>query len=421
MDLFAQKKDVPLAERLRPRNLDEVVGQEHLLGPGKPLRLLQRQLPNIVFWGPPGVGKTTIARLLADGKPFYQISAVLSGVQELRKIIEERKYQPGKAVIFVDEIHRWNKAQQDSLLPYVENGTFTLIGATTENPSFSLISPLLSRCKVFVLKSLTEAKLSALLDRALTDKEKGLGQKPVHLSDEARAILLSQAGGDGRRALNLLEMAVSMSPEVTAETLQELFQKRNLRYDKQGEQHYDTISAFIKSMRGSDPDAAVYYLARMYESGEDPRFLARRMIIFASEDVGMADPRALQVAVAAAEAYDRVGEAEGWIPLSNAAVYLATAPKSNSSYMAYKNAKADVEKHGDLPVPLHLRNAPTNLMKELGYGQGYQYAHNAPEAGVSHAHLPEEIVGSRYYKPTERGYEKFMRDRRAPQKEGGEA
>jgi len=411
MDLFSaqnRKKEIPLAERMRPQNLAEVIGQDHLIGIGKPLTIFAANPPSLVFWGPPGVGKTTLAKLLSGERPFHQISAVLDGVGELRKVIERLSFESRRAVLFVDEIHRWNKAQQDSLLPYLENGTFTLIGATTENPSFSLIAPLLSRSKVFTLKSLNKEHLHQLLQRALADKERGLGGKFVRADEDALNFLVEDAGGDARKALNTLEIAADLNHHVTLEILKNVLQKKVLRYDKSGEQHYDIISAFIKSMRGSDVDAAVYYLARMYEAGEDPRFLARRMVIFAAEDIGLADPRALQMAVAAAEAFDRVGVAEGWIPLSEAACYLALAPKSNASYMAYKRAKEAVEKHGDLPVPVHLRNAPTSLMKELGYGKGYEYAHSAENVKPSHAHLPEEIVNERFYIPGTRGFEKLI-------------
>jgi len=410
MDLFQQnapqkKKELPLAERMRPGSLEEVIGQEHLIGEGKPLSIFKTNPPSLIFWGPPGVGKTTLAKLLSGDRPFHQISAVLDGVGELRRVIEALKHETRRAVLFVDEIHRWNKAQQDSLLPYLENGTFTLIGATTENPSFSLIAPLLSRAKVFTLKSLGKEEIRRILKRALEDREKGLAARFIRVDEDAMEFLAEDASGDARKALHTLEIASDLHHHITLDVLRSVLQKRTLRYDKTGEQHYDIISAFIKSMRGSDADAAVYYLARMYEAGEDPRFLARRMVIFAAEDVGMGDPRALQVAVAAAEAFDRIGQAEGWIPLSEAAVYLALAPKSNASYMAYKNAKAAVEKYGDLPVPMHLRNAPTNLMKDLGYGKGYEYAHDQE---VSHTHLPEEIVGEKFYVPGKRGFEKLL-------------
>lgn len=413
MDLFNQlpqkpKKELPLAERMRPRTLEEVVGQEHLIGEGKPLSIFATNPPSLIFWGPPGVGKTTLAKLLAGERPFHQISAVLDGVGELRKVIDALRHETRRAVLFVDEIHRWNKAQQDSLLPYLENGTFTLIGATTENPSFSLIAPLLSRAKVFTLKSLGKQEIKKILTHALTDRERGLAARFIRLDEDAMEFLAEDASGDARKALHTLEIAADLNHHVTLGVLRSVLQKRTLRYDKTGEQHYDIISAFIKSMRGSDPDAAVYYLARMYEAGEDPRFLARRMVIFAAEDVGLGDPRALQLAVAAAEAFDRVGQAEGWIPLAEAAVYLALAPKSNASYMAYKNAKAAVEAHGDLAVPMHLRNAPTKLMKELGYGEGYEYAHNAEGGKPAHAHLPEELVGQKFYVPGKRGFEKLL-------------
>ena len=403
----------PLADRMRPTSLDEILGQDHLLGPGKPISSLLKSnhLPSMVFWGPPGSGKTTLARLLSGDRPFYQISAVLSGVPQLRSMISEIQKREGSAVLFVDEIHRWNKAQQDALLPYVEDGTLILIGATTENPSFEIISPLLSRTRLFLLRPLTVDHMRTLLQRSIADKERGIGHRPIKIEADALEALCHLANGDARQALNTLEMVIHITEHVTVEALKEALEKKTLLYDKAGEQHYDTISAFIKSMRGSDPDAALYYLAKMYEAGEDPRFIARRMIIFASEDIGNADPRALQLAVSAAEAFDRVGIAEGLIPLSQAVVYLACAPKSNASYSAYSKAKKDLLAFGDLPVPMHLRNSPTKLMKHLGYGKGYEYAHGQEGAVVSHHHLPDKLKGRRYYNPGDRGLEIKFKER----------
>lgn len=405
------RAEAPLPERMRPRELSEVVGQDHLIGEGKPLTRLQEQLPSIILWGPPGTGKTTIARLLAKNRKFRQISAVLSGVKDLRNIIAAEQFSKESVVLFVDEIHRWNKAQQDALLPHIEDGTVTLIGATTENPSFSLINPLMSRAKLFVLKSLDEKAIRTLLERALRDPDRGLGEKRCTIEDEAWDLLLAIADGDARRGLNTLEIVASLSSEITADLVRRVYERKTMRYDRDGDQHYDIVSAFIKSMRGSDPDAALYYFARMFEAGEDPRFLARRLMIFASEDIGNADPRALQVATASAEAFERIGPAEGWIPLAQAVTYLATAPKSNASYMGYKLAKEAVEKHGDLEVPLHLRNAATKVMKDLNYGKGYEYAHNAKDGVVAHGHLPTEIQSEKFYEPTERGYEQRIRER----------
>lgn len=381
----------PLADRLRPQRLEELAGQKHLVGPGKPLsRLLEQDaLPSLIFWGPPGSGKTTLARIIArqTKAKFHHLSAVLTGIAELREIVAAIEKERGslfeaRHILFIDEIHRWNKAQQDALLPYVENGTLTLMGATTENPSFEVIGPLLSRCKVYLLEPLNETELKIIVERGL---------KELQCSAESNALsfVIQTADGDARRALNTLEIAASLAKEknLTLPIVEQALQKKSLLYDKKGEEHYNVISAFIKSMRGSDADAAVYYLARMVEAGEEPRFIARRMVIFASEDVGNADPSALSVAVAAFQAYEIVGQAEGWIPLAQAATYLAKAPKSRTSYNAYKSAKADVEEFGSLPTPMHLRNAPTPLMKELGYGQRTQ-AEN----------LPEKLKGKKYFK-----------------------
>ncbi len=426
MDLFSatasDKALPPLAERLRPQRLDEMVGQEHLLGPDGILRRLieQDQLASAIFWGPPGTGKTTLARVIAKTtrSHFVAFSAVLQGVKDVREVVakaqEERSYYGRRTLLFIDEIHRFNKAQQDALLPWVENGDIILIGATTENPSFEVNSALLSRSRVFVLEPLTAEEISRLIRRALDSRE-GLGPRELAIDDEALAFLADQAHGDARIALNTLEIAAATTAGQTigSDDVAAAMQRAPLLYDKGAEEHYNVISAFIKSMRGSDPDAAIYWLARMIEAGEDPLFIVRRMVIFAAEDVGNADPRALQVAVAAQQAVHFVGMPEGRIPLAQAVTYLATAPKSNASYVAIGEALAEVRKSGALAVPKHIRNAPTGLMKDLGYGRNYQYAHDRQDAVVTQEHLPDELVGRRFYRPTERGYEKQIGERLA--------
>lgn len=413
--------NVPLAERMRPRSLAEFVGQHHLLGSGRFLGELLRggKLPSLILWGPPGCGKTTLALLLAQnaGAAFVQLSAVLSGVKELRMVVDQaREHQRlygRQTVLFVDEIHRFNKSQQDAFLPYVEDGTIILLGATTENPSFEIIPPLLSRCRVVVLEPLGAEELEKLLRRALADRERGLGKLGLTVTEEALRFVVDQARGDARVAYNVLEAAANLAvthgqSHVDLQLAEEAAQHRALLYDKAGEEHYNVVSAFIKSMRDSDPDAAVYWLMRMLEAGEDPLFIARRMVIFAAEDVGNADPRALPLAVAAKDAVHFVGLPEGRIPLAQAATYLATAPKSNAAYRAMCAAAEDVRRHGPLPVPLHLRNAPTPLMRELGYGRGYEYAHEQPEHFSDQPHLPAVLRDRTYYEPSDEGEEKLI-------------
>jgi putative ATPase len=406
----------PLADRMRPRSLDEIVGQEHLLGPGRVLRtaLERGELHSMILWGPPGSGKTTLASLMARvaGARFVAFSAVLSGVKEIRQVVAdaemERARRRTRTILFVDEIHRFNRAQQDAFLPHVEKGTIVLIGATTENPSFEVNSALLSRCRVYVLRPLGEEPLVAIMRATLADGERGLGGTGASATDDALRLIARLANGDARAALNVLELASQLAPEggaVTEATVREASQRRTLLYDKSGEEHYNLISALHKSLRDSDPDAALYWMTRMLDSGEDPLYVARRLVRFASEDVGNADPGALTLTLAAKEAYDFLGSPEGELALAQATLYLALAPKSNASYRAYNEARADVEGAPAEPVPLHIRNAPTGLMKDLGYGQGYQYAHDAPDARVDQEHLPESLRGRRYYRPVDRGLE----------------
>jgi putative ATPase len=419
--------NAPLADRIRPRTLDECVGQAHLIGEGKIITeiLRTKNVPSIIFWGPPGSGKTTLARIIADasGHNFVQFSAVVSGVKEVREIIKEAegelKYKNRRTILFVDEIHHFNRSQQDAFLPYVEKGIIILIGATTENPSFEINSALLSRCKVLVLASLSKDDIIIILRKAISDKERGLGSIDVSVSDEIIEYIAESSHGDARSALNTLELAVSMAqPDskgkrtLTLPLVTEVMQKKPLIYDKDREEHYNVISAFIKSMRGSDPDAAVYYLARMLEAGEDPLFIARRMVIFASEDIGNADPQAIQVAVSAMQAFDFVGMPEGWIPLAQCATYLASAPKSNASYLAYLRAKEDVKKHGNIPVPEKLRNPVTELMKGLGYGKDYKYPHDFEGHVIpGEKYLPDKLKSMIYYEPSDSGYEKKIKER----------
>jgi len=421
----------PLAARMRPRSFDEYVGQEHVVGESRMLRRLVESdsLPSIILWGPPGTGKTTLARIIArqTQSTFAPISAVSAGVADLRKAVAEARERRlgggGHTVLFIDEIHRFNKAQQDAILPFVEDGTITLIGATTENPSFEVIGPLLSRARVFALKLLEPESIERILRTALVDEERGLGGSAVQVDDEAIAALAASVGGDARIALNALEAAVAgavagdgAAPRVTVGDVEEALQHRTYLYDRQGDAHYDTISAFIKSLRGSDPDGALYWLARMIEAGEDPLFIVRRMVILASEDVGLADPMALVVATSCQQAVHFIGLPEAFYAMAETALYLALAPKSNSTGSAYTAALRDVEATRNDPVPLHLRNAVTGLMRDMGYGKGYKYAHDYEGGVVEQQHLPDKVAGHRYYRAKDLGWE----GRRKREREGGQ-
>lgn len=416
----------PLAARMRPRSFDEYAGQERIIGAGTALRnsIEADHLPSMILWGPPGTGKTTLANLIANvtQSHFEQVSGVASGVADLRRIAGEARQRLGmngqSTVLFVDEIHRFNKAQQDVILPYVEDGTLVLIGATTENPSFEVVSPLLSRARVFALESLTDRQVKRIVQSALTDVERGLGALLPNLDEQAMDALVNLANGDARVALNALELAVTAATpdsdglrRVTAAMVEDAMQQRSLRYDKAGDLHYDTISAFIKSVRSSDPDAAIYWLARMLEAGEDPLFIARRLVILAAEDIGIADPYGLPLAVAAQQAVHFIGLPEGRIPLAEATVYLATAPKSNTAYMALNRAMEDVQSTRNDPVPLHLRNAVTGLMQGMGYGKGYKYAHNYDGGFTPTQNLPDSLQDRRYYYPSGHGYEAAVQER----------
>ncbi|CAN5665391.1 replication-associated recombination protein A [soil metagenome] len=419
----AYARQAPLAERMRPRTLADYTGQEHLLGPGKPLRLaIERDdAASMIFWGPPGVGKTTLAKIIAQvtEASFIEFSAVLSGIKEIKQVMVEAEKAAGfgsRTILFVDEIHRFNKAQQDAFLPYVERGTIRLIGATTENPSFEINAALLSRCRVYTLVALTEEQIIALLVRALSDNEHGLGGMGLEADDEALATIASYSSGDARNALNALDVAASLADGrgeklLTKALAAEALQRRVLLYNKKGEQHYDIISALHKSVRNSDADAALYWLGRMLEAGEDPMYVARRVVRMAVEDIGLAAPEALNLCLSARDAMHFLGQPEGGLALAQAVVYLALAPKSNAVYAAYNAVRADIEATAAEPVPLHLRNAPTKLMKELDYGKDYQYAHDVEGRVADMECLPKSLAGRRYYQPTNEGREKLLAQR----------
>ena len=417
------RRQAPLAERMRPRTLDEFVGQEHLLGPGKPLRLAieKDDSTSMIFWGPPGTGKTTLAKIIAQmtQASFIEFSAVMSGIKEIKQVMVEAEKAASfgsRTILFVDEIHRFNKAQQDAFLPYVERGTIRLIGATTENPSFEINAALLSRCRVYTLVALTEEQIVALLRRALTNAERGLGASGISADDEALATIASYSSGDARNALNALDVAAKLTEGrgerlITKALAAEALQRRVLLYDKKGEQHYDIISALHKSVRNSDPDASLYWLGRMLAAGEDPMYVARRVVRMAVEDIGLAAPEALNLCLSAKDAMHFLGHPEGELALAQAVVYLALAPKSNAVYTAYGAVQADIEATAAEPVPLHLRNAPTKLMKELDYGRDYQYAHDVEGRVADMECLPPGLAGRRYYLPTNEGREKLLAQR----------
>ncbi|MDD4364100.1 MAG: replication-associated recombination protein A [Atribacterota bacterium] len=442
MDLFHQEKKTktklaPLADRIRPKSLDGYVGQEKIVGKGKPLRIAieKDQLQSIILWGPPGSGKTTLAMIIAQmtKSHFVQFSAVTSGIPDLKKMIadihQRWSYNQQRTILFVDEIHRFNKTQQNAFLPYVEDGTIILIGATTENPSFEVISPLLSRSHVYVLEPLSDENIYKIIKNAIKDKDNGLGNLTIEINDEVINYVIQLSYGDSRIALNILEFAAMAKTadqkgiiRIDKKLVQEIVQKTSLRYDKSGEEHYNIISALHKSMRDSDPDAALYWVTRMIEAGENPLYIARRLIRFASEDVGNADPSALTVAVSAMQAVHFLGMPEGDLALVQTAAYLASAPKSNSLYKGRQMAGKDIQRYGPLPVPMVIRNAPTKMMKEMNYGKGYQYAHDYEDAIVEQQHLPDKLKNKRYYIPTERGFEKqikrkmFLREKKLIEK-----